>query len=61
MDRVSKLAAEWLVKSGKFYGVGLDTPSVDPGKSTDFIAHRIFWQKPDVRHGEREIDRRIAR
>ncbi|XP_018568140.1 uncharacterized protein LOC108908558 [Anoplophora glabripennis] len=39
---VSKGAAEWLANSGKFYGVGLDTPSIDPGKSTDFMAHRIL-------------------
>lgn len=39
---VSKGAAEWLANSGKFYGVGLDTPSIDPGKTTDFMAHRIL-------------------
>ncbi|KAJ8923339.1 hypothetical protein NQ315_001897 [Exocentrus adspersus] len=39
---VSKGAAEWLANSGKFFGVGLDTPSVDPGNCKDFIAHRIL-------------------
>ncbi|KAJ8964867.1 hypothetical protein NQ317_006452, partial [Molorchus minor] len=41
---ISKQAAEWIAKSGKFYGVGLDTPSVDPGSTADFMTHRIFGQ-----------------
>ncbi|KAJ8941469.1 hypothetical protein NQ318_015948, partial [Aromia moschata] len=39
---ISEHAAEWIVRSGKFYGVGVDTPSVDPGNSGNFMAHRIF-------------------
>jgi len=38
----SKAAAEFLVKERKAKGVGLDTASLDPGTSTDFIAHQIF-------------------
>lgn len=36
---LSKEAAEWIVDSGKFYGVGVDTPSIDPGNTTDYFAH----------------------
>lgn len=39
---ISAAAAEWIVKTDKFYGVGLDTASVDPGFSTDYKAHRIL-------------------
>lgn len=39
---ISGAAAEWIVKSGKFYGVGIDTASVDPGKSSDLQTHRIL-------------------
>ena len=38
----SKESAEFLVKQRKVKGVGLDTASLDPGTSKDFIAHRIF-------------------
>lgn len=37
----SKESAEFLVKR-KVKGVGLDTASLDPGISQDFIAHQIF-------------------
>ncbi|CAH0564195.1 unnamed protein product [Brassicogethes aeneus] len=37
---ISKAAAQWITSSKKFYGVGVDTASVDPGNSTDFAAHR---------------------
>ncbi|CAH1972577.1 unnamed protein product [Acanthoscelides obtectus] len=39
---ISEEAAEYLVNSGKFYGIGVDTASVDPGSSTTFRAHVIF-------------------
>ena len=38
----SKEAAEFLVKERKIKGAGLDTASLDPGISKDFIAHQIF-------------------
>lgn len=38
----SKETAEFLVKERKVKGVGLDTASLDPGTSQDFIAHQIF-------------------
>ncbi len=34
--------AEWLVKNKKIRAVGLDTPSIDYGQSTDFQTHRIL-------------------
>ena len=34
--------AEWLVKNRKVKAVGLDTPSIDYGQSTDFLTHRIL-------------------
>ena len=34
--------AEWLVKNRKIKAVGLDTPSIDYGQSTDFQTHRIL-------------------
>ena len=38
----SKEAAEFLVKERKIDGVGIDTPSIDHGPSTNFIAHQIL-------------------
>ncbi len=38
----SKAAAELLVNR-KVKGVGIDTASVDPGNSKDFIAHQVFY------------------
>lgn len=38
----SKEAAEFLSKQRRVKGVGLDTASLDPGTSKDFIAHQIF-------------------
>ncbi|ENN73210.1 hypothetical protein YQE_10189, partial [Dendroctonus ponderosae] len=38
--RFSDEAARWIVNSQKFYGVGLDTPSIDPGNTTTYFAHR---------------------
>jgi len=37
----SREAAEWLVKQRDIKGIGVDTPSIDHGPSTDFIVHRI--------------------
>nr|CAH7756263.1 unnamed protein product [Callosobruchus chinensis] len=39
---ISENAAEWLAKSGKFYGIGVDSASVDPGTSKNFKAHLMF-------------------
>ena len=38
----SKESAEFLVQQRKVKGVGIDTASIDPGTSKDFIAHQIF-------------------
>jgi len=35
-------AAEWLVRNRDIVGVGLDTPSIDYGQSSDFQTHRIL-------------------
>ncbi|XP_025199656.1 uncharacterized protein LOC112597702 [Melanaphis sacchari] len=35
-------AAQWIVDSGKVYGVGVDGPSVDPGRSMSFDVHGIL-------------------
>jgi len=34
--------AEWLVKNKKIKAVGIDTPSIDYGQSSDFKTHRIL-------------------
>lgn len=39
---ISKGAAEWIVNSKKFVGVGLDTASADAGNTTAYDAHRIL-------------------
>ncbi len=39
---LSKEAAEFLVKQRSVKAVGIDTPSIDPGPSKDFIAHQIL-------------------
>jgi len=39
---LSRDAAQWIVDSGKVYGVGVDGPSVDPGRSTTFEAHGVL-------------------
>jgi kynurenine formamidase len=36
-------AARWLVEHRSIKAVGLDTPSIDYGKSTDFMTHRILF------------------
>jgi kynurenine formamidase len=38
----SREAAEWLVKERDIAGIGVDTPSIDYGPSTDFIVHRVI-------------------
>ncbi len=35
-------AAQWLVDNRKISAVGLDTPSIDYGQSSEFLAHRIL-------------------
>jgi kynurenine formamidase len=39
---LSKEAAEFLIKQRNVKAVGIDTPSIDPGPSKDFIAHQIL-------------------
>ncbi len=36
-------AARWLVTNRKIRAVGLDTPSIDYGRSSDFMTHRILY------------------
>lgn len=38
----SAAAAEFLVKQRKVRGIGIDTASIDPGRSADFPVHRIL-------------------
>lgn len=38
-------AADWLVKERNIKAVGLDTPSIDYGQSTEFMSHRILCEK----------------
>jgi kynurenine formamidase len=35
-------AARWLVAERRIHAVGLDTPSIDAGPSTEFLAHRVL-------------------
>ena len=35
-------AARWLVRERKIHAIGLDTPSIDAGPSTAFLAHRVL-------------------
>lgn len=37
-------AAQWLVDNRKIKGVGIDTASIDYGKSTTYPSHRIFYR-----------------
>jgi kynurenine formamidase len=39
---ISPSAAEFLSRERKIYGVGIDTLSIDPGPSTDFMTHRVL-------------------
>ena len=40
---ISANAAEWLVENRSIVAVGIDTPSIDRGQSSDFRAHVIFY------------------
>jgi kynurenine formamidase len=37
-------AARWLVEEREIGAVGIDTPSIDYGQSTDFESHRILYE-----------------
>lgn len=39
---LSEEVAEWIVHSGRVFGVGSDTPSIDAGQSKDFKAHQVL-------------------
>ena len=39
---IASEAADWIVKNRKVKAVGIDTPSIDYGQSTDFLTHRIL-------------------
>jgi kynurenine formamidase len=39
---LSKQAAEFLIKQRSVKAVGIDTPSIDPGPSKDFLAHQVL-------------------
>lgn len=38
-------AATWLVENRKIKAIGLDTPSIDYGQSSDFMSHRILFKQ----------------
>ncbi len=38
-------AAEWLIKNRSIKAIGLDTPSIDYGRSSDFMTHRLLFDK----------------
>lgn len=38
-------AAQWLVDNRNIDAIGLDTPSIDFGRSSDFQTHRILFEK----------------
>jgi len=37
-------AAQWLVDQRNIHAIGLDTPSIDYGQSTEFLSHRILFE-----------------
>lgn len=37
-------AARWLVEARAVAAVGIDTPSIDYGQSSDFMAHRVLYE-----------------
>ena len=41
---IASEAADWIVKNRTVKAVGLDTPSLDYGQSTDFLTHRILME-----------------
>lgn len=38
-------AAQWLVENKNIKAIGLDTPSIDYGRSSDFLSHRILMEE----------------
>jgi kynurenine formamidase len=38
-------AAQWLIDNRKIKAIGLDTPSIDYGRSSGFLSHRILMEK----------------
>lgn len=40
---LSEEAAKWLVQNRRIKSIGLDTPSIDYGQSSDFLAHRVLF------------------
>ncbi|MDX1407424.1 MAG: cyclase family protein, partial [Saprospiraceae bacterium] len=42
---LSPEAARWLVSERSIKAIGIDTPSIDFGRSSDFLAHRILFEK----------------
>ena len=38
-------AAKWLVENRSIKAIGLDTPSIDFGQSSDFMSHVILYEK----------------
>lgn len=38
-------AAKWLVEERSIRAIGLDTPSIDYGRSSDFMSHRILFKE----------------
>uniref|UniRef100_A0A1B6JXP7 Cyclase n=1 Tax=Homalodisca liturata TaxID=320908 RepID=A0A1B6JXP7_9HEMI len=41
---LSVAGARWLINTGRVYGIGTDTASIDCGRSTDFPAHKVLSQ-----------------
>ena len=42
---IASEAADWITKNRSVIAIGLDTPSLDYGQSTDFLTHRILLEK----------------
>ncbi|CAH0564194.1 unnamed protein product [Brassicogethes aeneus] len=42
LKSIPKETAEWIVNQNKFYGVGVDTASVDAGNANPLVAHQIL-------------------
>jgi kynurenine formamidase len=42
---LSPEAAQWLVDHREIHAIGLDTPSIDYGQSTEFMSHRILFER----------------
>jgi kynurenine formamidase len=41
---IAKDAAEYIAEKRQVYGVGVDTPSLDPGQNVVFDAHRTLFE-----------------